>query len=141
MATITRTGSELFYKLFEHVDLPYEQWEDTKRTLSLLNRAAKRADSLAVESCNGPAWIEHRNGAPGEMDKWTEDLDKRTDRNDKRIRELVALLPHVDGQPWTVELSGDPRGYVVKLLAPTEELRRSLWNTWGGAESGFGVGQ
>jgi len=34
----------------------------------------------------------------------------------------------------TVDTSGDPRGFCVKLMLPSGK-----YNTWGGAESGYGV--
>ena len=32
---------------------------------------------------------------------------------------------------------GDPRGFTVKIHSPT----RDVYNTWGGAESGYGIGE
>lgn len=37
----------------------------------------------------------------------------------------------------TLELGGDPRGYTVKLMTP----KSGRYNTWGGAECGWGVPQ
>jgi len=35
-----------------------------------------------------------------------------------------------------VDFDGDPRGYVVKIHAP----KGDVYNTWGGRESGYGIG-
>ena len=43
------------------------------------------------------------------------------------------LAEHFTGV--TADFSGDPRGYVVKIHFPGNE-----YNTWGGAESGYGIG-
>jgi hypothetical protein len=37
---------------------------------------------------------------------------------ENRIMSLVTDLPHSDDGPWSVEFSGDPRGYTVKLFCP-----------------------
>ena len=56
--------------------------------------------------------------------------ERRDERNDERIKALCESL-HPRIKPI---IGGDPRGYTVKLLLPTEE-----YNTWGGKESGWGV--
>lgn len=35
-----------------------------------------------------------------------------------------------------VHFDGDPRGFCVKLHAP----KNDVWNTWGGADTGYGIG-
>ncbi len=56
-------------------------------------------------------------------------IDVRADR----IGDHVIALATRHGA--RADLSGDPRGYVVKLHLPS-----GRWNTWGGQESGYGVG-
>lgn len=34
----------------------------------------------------------------------------------------------------TIHIGGDPRGYALKILLPSKE-----YNTWGGAEDGYGI--
>jgi hypothetical protein len=36
-----------------------------------------------------------------------------------------------------VKFDGDPRGFTVKLHAP----KGTVWDTWGGAETGYGIGE
>jgi hypothetical protein len=41
-----------------------------------------------------------------------------------------------DRNAWLPDFGGDPRGYTVKVHLPNH-----AYNTWGGAESGYGVPQ
>lgn len=45
-----------------------------------------------------------------------------------------ALRAYVGGPITAVNLSGDPRGFTVKLI-----LQSGEYNSWGGKESGYGV--
>lgn len=53
--------------------------------------------------------------------------DKEVTRREKRIAELLTQYG------LTANFSGDPRGYVVKIVGLPG-------NTWGGDSEGFGVG-
>lgn len=55
---------------------------------------------------------------------------ERQERLEKRIKAICEKIG------CRVETDGDPRGYTVKVFLPTGE-----YNTWGGAESGWGVPQ
>lgn len=48
---------------------------------------------------------------------------------ERRVRALATR------RGATVKFNGDPRGYVVKLGLPSGK-----YNTWGGRESGYGIG-
>ena len=48
---------------------------------------------------------------------------------ERRVKDLAARYGA------TVKFNGDPRGYVVKLGLPSGK-----YNTWGGRESGYGIG-
>lgn len=50
----------------------------------------------------------------------------------RRIKEICAKYPNAIK---SVQIDGDPRGYPVKV-----QLVSGQFNTWGGAESGFGFG-
>ena len=52
-----------------------------------------------------------------------------------RLRDLVADLPHTDDGPITLRLSGDPRGYTVKLHVPGHSRDGNTW----GLDGDFGV--
>lgn len=52
----------------------------------------------------------------------------RGESNDSKIESLAKVAG------FKAITRGDPRGYVVKLL-----LKSGRYNTWGGAEHGFGV--
>ena len=62
-----------------------------------------------------------------ERDAW---IEKREGQIERRIKEVCDAI----GLP--VEFGGDPRGYTVKVFFPSGK-----YNTWGGAESGYGVPQ
>ena len=54
-------------------------------------------------------------------------------RDELRTRlEAVAAKHNID---LKADVTGDPRGYCLKLHLPDES-----YNTWGGKESGFGIG-
>lgn len=81
---------------------------DDKDTIALICDAASRLQQLAVHACN-------RELTPKE--------ESEDERLEKRIRELVAMLPKVKdpaGEPKSIRVktSGDPRGAVVKLVMP-----------------------
>ncbi len=56
------------------------------------------------------------------------------ENHDARCEAAIAALCETIG--CTVQFSGDPRGYTVKLHLPS-----GRYNTWGGFESGYGVPQ
>lgn len=49
--------------------------------------------------------------------------------------EIIGICSRAIRGPVTSDFSGDPRGYVVKLLLPDGE-----YNTMGGPEAGYGIG-
>lgn len=51
---------------------------------------------------------------------------------ERRIKEVCAKYP---AAILSVQIDGDPRGFPVKL-----QLAGGKFNTWGGAETGFGFG-
>lgn len=69
------------------------------------------------------------------------ELTAREVEREKTIeREIAAQLRAVraDGGSIGVTFEGDPRGYTVKLHLPPIDGRKPH-NTWGGAESGWGI--
>lgn len=60
----------------------------------------------------------------------TEKQRRRSDRIEQQISALLAP------SRIKVNFGGDPRGYTVKLILPS-----GRYNTWGGAEDGWGVPQ
>lgn len=57
-----------------------------------------------------------------------EQREERVEARMTQIAEKLGLLTRFDG---------DPRGFTVKLFAPTGAVH----NTWGGRESGYGIGR
>lgn len=85
---------------------------------SALVRAAGRAQTLAERRCNGSPIREMvRAGMPVEQmrkldaqaDTQEQAWEKADERNDARLRDLAAALG------LEIDLSGDPRGAVVKV--------------------------
>ena len=83
-----------------------------------LGRVAKKAARLAIWQCNEPEPSE------GYFERQEALLDRRMEKI-KREHDLTGL---------TWDITGDPRGYCLKLHTPNGDH-----NTWGGKESGWGV--
>ena len=103
----------------------------------LILRHAVTHGKLAVAECNGPEHLENPYywDNPKEYrrksDEWSEQRDKKESQIEKRLFEIAKSIG------VRLELGGDPRGYTVKLMTPKTEK----YNTWGGAECGWGVPQ
>ena len=82
-------------------------------TARLILRDAQTVQRIAVAECCRPLF-------PGEAE--------RSEQAEARIARRAAEYG------CTALLSGDPRGYTTKLLLPSGD-----YNTWGGAECGWGV--
>jgi len=94
----------------------------TQRTLEICSLVARHATThhrLQEIQCN-------RSASAGEL------LQEK--RIEDRIRRLVANLPRLPIGAITVEFSGDPRGFTVKLVVPGDRGG----NTWG-LEGRYGV--
>jgi hypothetical protein len=63
------------------------------------------------------------------------ELTPRQASREKNIEKEIAGICKV--YQLTPEFQGDPRGYTVKVHSP----KKNVWNTWGGAESGYGIGE
>jgi hypothetical protein len=91
-----------------------------------LLRAAKKAQRAATYECNGPPDHIRDEHATRAWVNWCAIYSN----NAARAVELACT-----GQPHLgYRIDGDPRGYVVKLM-----LKSGAYNTFGGAESGWGV--
>ncbi len=90
-------------------------------TCSVISRHAVTLDRLAVEECNGPEWV-HRLpiSSAAKIERWQRELDAKWERYVARISKAVGQLPETDNGPISVQVGGDPRGYVVVLVVPTE---------------------
>lgn len=114
-------------------EYPKRPREECVKAAGLLLRYAREHGRLAVEECNGPGEYINRVPYPraGELiAAWQADLEKRQERIGAKIVEVCApfKLP--------VILGGDPRGSTVRVKFPS-----GVYNTWGGAEHGYGVPQ
>lgn len=98
--------------------------------LALL-RIGKGVARWAVRACNGEGERYWQDGKRWAW-RWDDTHDAAHAKADaKALAKLHAIADHYGA---TVKLGGDPRGYVVKLI-----LASGRHNTWGGAESGWGV--
>ena len=103
------------------------------RNARLLMRHARTHGNLAEAECNGPGDYVNRIPYPeaGRIyDEHQERCERRTAQVERRIEALCTDLG------IKADFGGDPRGYAVKLHLPG-----GAYNTWGGAESGWGVPQ
>lgn len=124
MREITQTGREFYFSIANDFDsTPAENWNAQQVAASLIVHHARTYKRIQEAWCSI------------EMDEaQTKAMERREMLLEKRIAELVAALPTVQGQPITVKFGGDPRGYTVKLIMASGKS-----NTWGGAEDGYGV--
>ena len=113
----TKRGRLLAGILGEFIGWTY----DTQNTCDLIARHGATLDRLTVEECNGPAWIDSATYAtPERIQAWQEQLERKIERTERRLADLVESLPHTDHGPIVAVLGGDPRGYVVRLVIPTD---------------------
>lgn len=86
---------------------------------------ATRIQNLSIEACNRELSIKEMN---------------EEEAAEEKIKYLMGLV----NSEIRVTFDGDPRGYVVKVLFPKRDVggghMERPYNTWGGSESGFGIG-
>jgi hypothetical protein len=94
-----------------------------------LIRIGKSVSRWAVRACNGEgsSWVSYPNG--GGRFAWTEADDAKRARADARA--LAKAQGIADQYGATVQIGGDPRGYVFRLM-----LASGRKNGWG---DGWGV--
>jgi hypothetical protein len=113
--------AEFIDALYEAIpnETPYGAYKGLAVAAAELMRLARRHDKIQERLCNEP----DESGRIARSDE----------RIEARIKELIAAVP-LSAAIRGVVLSGDPRGYTVKVL-----LKNGRYNTWGGAEDGWGV--
>lgn len=116
-ATITNPGRELADKLNPYIGTTTE----ILQICSLIARHARTHGRLQEIACTRM------------MEDWEV---KQEERISERIKELIGNLPHTDEGPILPNLTGDPRGYTVKLVLPP---CYRAGDTWGGHEEGIFV--
>lgn len=84
-------------------------------TIQRMVKLAKEYCTLQERRCNGELY---------------KTIDARETSLERRILDIAVRFD------LKVEFSGDPRGFCVKLHAPSKDV----YNTWGGKESGYGIG-
>lgn len=115
-------------------EFPSHTREECLQAALLLLRHSRTHGRLAEESCNGhPA-----QGSPSmeiaRLNKLQDAWDARIEKKEKQIEARMAEICKPFNLPIT--FGGDPRGYTVKVKFPS-----GRFNTWGGAEDGWGVPQ
>jgi hypothetical protein len=103
----TERGRQLLHDLYRagH-EGTWQQSHNTAYTLSLISRHAKTYRRLAEIQCGDGI---HSGEWVNAHAEW---LEKREAQVERRLRALGDVLP--DGV--TLELQGDPRGYLVRLI-------------------------
>lgn len=120
MAQVTKRGRELWEGLGKPcgdsiVTLAHIGEQRCLENCSLIARHAVTLHHYAEAACNR------------ELSKAEE---RKVELLEARVRVLVAQL----GEGFRVRFNGDPRGFAVKIQNPA-----GRYNTWGGAEDGWGV--
>ena len=78
-----------------------------------LYRLAIACENNAIAICNVEGWVDRRD----------------------ELREQLARIAKRHGIDLVADVTGDPRGYCLKLHLPD-----GSHNTWGGKETGYGIG-
>jgi len=109
-----------------------ERWAQLVLLLSKYRRAGRRDNEVARDA----AEIRRLSAslaafAAGECNRSLSDREKA---REERIGAKLTALVAEGYEGLALRLSGDPRGYVVSLVC-----RDGEYNSWGGAESGWGV--
>lgn len=114
----TKNGRLLASILSEHVGYTSAIVE----TCSAICRNGRALDRLNTEECSGPSWIDSATYAtPERVRAWQENLDRRYVAARRRLVRAVFDLPATDCGPIGLQLGGDPRGFAVVLVVPTEK--------------------
>ena len=92
-----------------------------------LEQATKLQDKLYVAGCKAKRNAVALCNGDYEQDHYEQEHDKIRANLDKHLKKLGVTLDY--------HLGGDPRGYCLKAWLPN-----GAYNTWGGAEEGFGWG-
>jgi hypothetical protein len=95
-------------------DIPHNLCDYTQDFRRMI-RLAKEYNKLQEAACNS-------------------ELTERQIKREAKIESDIATF--FDQFGVTVSFSGDPRGFCVKIHAPDD----LIWNTLGGAEAGYGIG-
>lgn len=66
----------------------------------------------------------------------TEECNRQLTEREQARQERLKLAVHAMAKSWGIvaHVGDDPRGYCIKLMLPS-----GTYNTWGGAECGWGV--
>lgn len=67
-------------------------------------------------------------------EEMTEEVRTITERKEAALEKDIREIAERYG--LRAKFDGDPRGFTVKLHAPGGDV----WNTWGGASTGYGIG-
>lgn len=122
---ITRKGRELATTIYPAFDRSSAYTMGLTYTCSLIARNATTHHAYAEVLCNGGD-----DRASDEVRNWQITCaEQKTERIERRIRQLVESIPDTDAGPISVVFSGDPRGCTVKLVMPGPYA--SLHNDWG----------
>jgi hypothetical protein len=113
---VTKHGKELARDMSKYMGFPYDSIE----AFSLIARHSKTLRRLYEMEC----------GDGIHSGEWVNDnyawIEKRTERIEKRLSDIAATLPETDHGPVVLELQGDPRGWVVRFIVPTDNGPRTV---------------
>lgn len=113
----TKTQADSLYHSMRVKGVPsFQSFNDTSRFLVLrMIKIAKTYHTIQTHKCNGTSYS---------------GMDTKEVNQAHNISEIAKRFG------LTVEFTGDPRGFCVKLHSPNGDV----YNTWGGPTSGYGIG-
>lgn len=107
------------------------RWQPAFPAVALPDRSARGIAMLAAEFIRRAA-LSQRIAERLCSVEMSEDEQARVEKRDERNDAAITKLCEDHG--FRANLSGDPRGYTVKIILPT-----GAYNTAGGASEGYGV--
>lgn len=105
----------------------------SRETARTFMRLATTHGRIAVDVCNGPGDYVNRIPYPRAGEIYREH-EERCAKREARIESRLQKLAEANN--LKIRLGGDPRGFTVSIFMPDNS-----YNSWGGAESGYGVPQ
>jgi hypothetical protein len=112
----TKNGTALAMALSRYGVTPWR----VEDTCSLIARHAKTLRRLTEMECGDGI---HSGEWVNAHADW---IEKRYAQVSKRLAGLVAELPATDHGPIAAQIGGDPRGWVVRLIVPTDKGPREV---------------
>jgi hypothetical protein len=113
-------------------EFPDKPMAEVIRVAKLLMRHARTYGRIQEMECNGHPAQSNPYMPIETLNKLQARHEAYCEKEGKRMEGLLTRAGAALG--CEVKFTGDPRGYTVRLMLPSKR-----YNTWGGAEDGWGV--